>query len=196
VFSFRRLSAQAIEKRIAEAGASPRREARFLTIGDESTSPRAPFLFAHDVSISVLGQGETAFALAREAFNRWTMFDLGWVRVANPQARIAANQLVAVESRTLRLWTVNISRIVTTVDTPLRFGFIYVTTDLHVEEGEERFLLQLEPETQSVTYKIEAFSRPRSNLARLGLPIARMFQGRFRQDSHGRMRTVVEAWRS
>ena len=93
--------------------------------------------------------------------------------------------------------TVNISRIVAAVDTaaPLRFH-LCVTTDQYVEEGEERFLPEFEPETQNVTYRIEAFSRPRSNLARLGLPIARMFQRRFRRDSHGRMRAVVEASRN
>jgi uncharacterized protein (UPF0548 family) len=56
--------------------------------------------------------------------------------VADPAARIVVNQLVAVEARTLGLWTLNVSRILAVVDTPLRFGFVYATTPLHVEEGE------------------------------------------------------------
>jgi uncharacterized protein (UPF0548 family) len=119
------------------------------------------------------------------------MFDLGWVRVANPDARIVAGQLVAVEVRSLGLWTLNVSRILETIETPRSFGFLYATTKLHVEEGEERFLLQFDPESGSVTYKLEAISRPRSNLARLGFPVTRTFQHRFARDSHRRMRDAV-----
>jgi uncharacterized protein (UPF0548 family) len=119
------------------------------------------------------------------------MFDLGWVRVANPDARIVAGQLVAVEVRSLGLWTLNVSRILETIETPRSFGFLYATTKLHVEEGEERFLLQFDPESGSVTYKLEAISRPRSNLARLGFPVTRTFQHRFARDSHRRMGDAV-----
>lgn len=121
------------------------------------------------------------------------MFDLGWVRVANPQTHIALGQIVAVEVQSLGLWTLNLSRIVEVIDSPGFFGFIYATTALHVEYGEERFLLQYDPATEEVSYDLEAVSQPRSLLARFSLPIARSFQHRFARDSHRRMRGAVEA---
>lgn len=119
------------------------------------------------------------------------MFDLGWVRVANPEARILLGQLVAVEAKSLGLSTVNVSRILEVVDTPKHFGFVYATTELHLEEGEERFLLEFDRSSGDVTYKLEAVSRPRSSLARLGWPVTRMFQHRFARDSHRRMRDAI-----
>lgn len=115
------------------------------------------------------------------------MFDLGWVRVANSQVMIASGQIVAVEAHTLGLWTLNLSRITEVVDEPSHFGFVYATTEMHVEQGEERFLIELAPETGEVFYELEAVSRPRNWLARLGLPATRNFQHRFARDSHLRM---------
>jgi uncharacterized protein (UPF0548 family) len=120
------------------------------------------------------------------------MFDLGWVRVANPGAPIAVGQIVAVEVRALGLWSINLSQIIETVDTLTRFGFIYSTTRSHVEEGEERFLLEHDQATGEVVYRLEAVSRPRALLARLGLPVTRHFQHRFARDSHRRMGEEAE----
>ncbi len=121
------------------------------------------------------------------------MFDLGWVRVANPNASIAPEQIVAVEAHSLGLWTLNLSRITETVDTPTRFGFLYATTEMHVEQGEERFLLELDAATGKVCYDLEAVSRARDPLARLGFPVTRAFQHRFARDSHRRMWEEVVA---
>jgi uncharacterized protein (UPF0548 family) len=121
------------------------------------------------------------------------MFDLGWVRVANPSAAIHVDQVVAVEAHTLGLWTVNLSRIVKVVDSATVFGFIYATTSLHVEQGEERFLLEFDRETGDVWYELEAVSRPRAALARLGFPFTRAFQKRFARESHERMRRETTA---
>jgi len=194
VFTFTKPSAHAIAHQIATAEKLPASAPPLLTLNAGLTpSQPLPFAFAHDLSRSNIGHGPAAFAAARQAFQRWAMFDLGWVRVANPDAPIAKGQLVAVEARTLGLWTLSLSRILEVVDTPLRFGFLYSTTALHVEEGEERFILDLDPPTGEVTYLIEAVSRPRSPLARLGLPIARHFQHRFARGSHRRMANEVLA---
>lgn len=115
------------------------------------------------------------------------MFDLGWVRVANPSVPIATGSFVVVEAHTLGLWTVNISQIVDTIHTENLFGLVYATTVLHVEEGEERFLLEFDPEHGEVWYDIEAISRPRNLLARLGFPITRHFQHQFSRESRARM---------
>jgi uncharacterized protein (UPF0548 family) len=80
------------------------------------------------------------------------------------------------------------SRIVETVDTPTRFGFLYATTPMHVEQGAERFLLEFNPTTGEVLYVLEAISRPRHLFARLGWPLSRHFQHQFVRESHNRMR--------
>lgn len=121
----------------------------------------------------------------------WRMFDLGWVRVVNTTAQIKCQQIIAVEVRTLGFWSVNLSRILETVDSETQFGFLYSTTTQHVEQGEETFILLRNPETTEVSYELEALSRPRHFLARLGLPMARFFQHRFARDSHRRMREAV-----
>lgn len=115
------------------------------------------------------------------------MFDLGWVRVANLDARIAVGQLVAVEVHTLGLWSLNLSRITKTVNSGIAFGFVYATTGAHVENGEERFLLKFDPRNAEVWYDLEAVSSPQSMLARLGYPITRHFQHRFAQESLTKM---------
>lgn len=147
--------------------------------------------FAHDFSRTRLGVGEGVFDVARQAFNRWAMFDLGWVRVANQQALLTMDQIVLVEARTLGLWTLNASRIIEIVDSPISLGFLYSTTELHVELGEERFLIQFDASTGDVWYHIEAVSRPRQILARLALPVSRAFQRKFARESHWAMREAV-----
>jgi uncharacterized protein (UPF0548 family) len=74
------------------------------------------------------------------------------------------------------------------VDHPSRFGFLYTTTAVHVEEGQERFLIDLNAETEAVTYTIEAVSRPRHPAARFAYPFTRAMQHRFAKDSHARMK--------
>jgi uncharacterized protein (UPF0548 family) len=188
VFTLARPSATAIEKQISAAGGLPCVAPRILSF-DKKENPhvRLPFGFARDFSQSCPGHGDVAFMAAKLAFARWSMFDLGWARVANPEASITPGQIVAVEVHSLGLWSLNLSRVVEAVDTPNRFGLVYSTTQMHVEEGEELFLLEFDPATGQVSYQLEAVSRPRNLLARLGFPITRAFQHRFARDSHQRM---------
>jgi len=139
----------------------------------------------------MIGHGEAAFIAARTAFKQWRHFDLGWVRVANPTARIALGELVAVEAHAAGLWSLNLSRITETIDTPTRYGFLYATTRRHVEEGQERFLIEFDPDTGDIFYLIEAVSRPRHSLARLAWPYSRAMQHRFARESHARMRRAA-----
>ena len=159
-----------------------------LTHGSLGTPPKG---FVHDLSRSEIGRGLDAFVAAREAFQGWKQFDLGWVRVVNSIPRIALRELVAVEAYTAFLWSINFSRVVEVVDIPTRFGFMYTTTAFHVEEGQERFVIDFDPESELVTYLIEAVSRPRHLLARIGYPFSRAMQHRFARDSHARMRRYV-----
>jgi uncharacterized protein (UPF0548 family) len=159
-----------------------------LTLGPLGIPPKG---FVHDLSRSEIGTGLHAFEAARAAFQRWEQFDLGWVRVVNSIPRIALGELVAVEAHTACFWSINLSRVVEVVDSPTRFGFMYATTAFHVEIGQERFVIEFDPTSKSVTYLIEAMSRPRDLLARIGYPFSRLTQHRFRRDSHARMKRSV-----
>jgi uncharacterized protein (UPF0548 family) len=190
MFRLTRSSRQNIEMLITEARELPVSSTGLLTMqqGLIQASPRG---FAHDVSRSRIGRGRQAFTVARKAIQRWDEFDLGWVQIANPLPRIAPGELVAVEVRTAYLWSINISRITEVVDSPTRFGFLYSTTALHVEEGQERFVIEFDPASESVSYLIEAVSRPRHIFARIGHPFSRAMQHRFARDAQARLKRCV-----
>ncbi len=191
MFHLTQPSAEDLEKQIAAANRSIADEPRLLSLDAGLRQLRLPFGYFHDHTRFRIGLGQAAFVAAKWAFKAWAPFDIGWVRVANPEALIAVGQIVAVEARTLGLWTLNFSRIAETIDTSTWYGFLYVTTKRHVEQGEERFLLQFNPTTGEVWYELEAISRPRQTLARLGLPVTRAFQHRFARDSQQRVRAAV-----
>ena len=191
MFSFARPTTTQIAKQIEGAQPLSPFNASLLTIEGGLKDGKVPRGFAHDVSRSCLGASRRVFEAAKEAFRRWTQFDLGWVRVANPEVPMEAGQIVVVEVRSLGLWSLNLSRIVETADRDNSFGFTYATTESHVEEGAERFLLRIDRKTGSVFYELEAISRPRNVYARLGYPVTRYFQHRFARESHRRMREAV-----
>ena len=193
VFHLRRPEAAEIEAAITAASASGVGSPHLLSLATGPEGRNRPFAFVHDCLRSRIGEGSAAFTAARRAFAGWAEFDLGWVRVANPEASIAPGQIVVVEAKAFGLWSLNLSRIVETVDTATRFGFVYSTTARHVEEGEEIFLLELDPADGGVWYHLEAISRPRHPLSRLAYPFTRALQHRFARESHGRMRAAVQA---
>jgi len=191
VFSFRKPRNAEVEAAIRAArdpvGGSP----PFLSLGNGLQGRKLPVGFARDCLRSRIGEGEAGFAAARRAFAEWAEFDLGWVRVMNPEIPVAVGQVVAVEVHAFGLWSLNLSRILETVDTATRFGFLYRTTLHHAEDGEERFLLEYDPENGGVWYHLEAVSRPRHALARFAYPLTRGYQHRFARDSHRRMKAAV-----
>jgi uncharacterized protein (UPF0548 family) len=194
VFHLTQPTVATIDRKVAAAGNLPSNSPSGLSLGNGlDPTARLPIGFVHDRSYSCIGRGEAAFAAARQAFRRWAMFDLGWVRVANPAAPIERGQIIAMEAHTLGLYTLNLSRIMETVDTASRFGLLYATTPLHVEQGAERFLLEFDAATGDVHYLLEAISRPRHLFARLGWPISRALQHQFARESHRRMSEVALA---
>lgn len=181
----------AIHDLIAAAGDLGPATPHFLTLSGRTDIHSQLRGFAHDFSRTQIGHGLSALEAARRAFARWAEFDLGWVRVVNSNAPIVLNQVILVQAHTAGLWSLNASRIIEFENLPDRFGFVYATTKLHVEEGEERFAVELDAITGAVQYTIEAFSRPRHPLARLGFPFARVMQHRFTRESHLRLRQAV-----
>jgi uncharacterized protein (UPF0548 family) len=185
-----RVSQGQMDKLLAAVRGAPPSSPHLLTVADGSlgTPPKG---FAHDLSRSEIGRGRHDFVAAREALQQWEQLDLGWVRVANPIAKIAPGELLAVEAHTSFLWSISFNRVTDVLDDPTRFGIMYTTTAFHIEEGQERFIIDFDSESESVSYLIEAVSRPRHLLARVGYPLSRAMQRRFARDSHARMKRAV-----
>jgi uncharacterized protein (UPF0548 family) len=100
---------------------------------------------------------------------------------------------VAVAIRHVGFWSLNGCRVLyqTGDGGQQTFGFAYGTLTNHAESGEEIFEVHFDAGTGDVTYRIRAVSRPRAALARLGYPLTRMLQARFRRDSALAVRRAV-----
>lgn len=72
-----------------------------------------------------------------------------------------------------------------------RFGFANGTLTNHKEGGEELFEVFIDPQTDEVKYRIRAVSWPQVMLTRLGQPLVRMLQARFRRDSAEAMKRAT-----
>ncbi len=149
-----------------------------------------PSGFAADHARIELGRGDEVFERARAAVRAWKMFDLGWVELHDPAARIESGTIVAVLIRAMGLGSHNAARVVYVVDEPDRFGFAYGTLPDHAECGEERFQVERSPD-ETVHYDLLAYSRPNQWPARLGKPFVRALQKRFGAGSLAAMTRAV-----
>jgi uncharacterized protein (UPF0548 family) len=141
-----------------------------------------------------LGTGQSAFEAARNAIDRWAMFDVDWVEVHKSEAPISHGINVAVLARVLGVWYLNACRIVYLIDEtgPTdHYGFAYGTLPDHAEQGEERFTVVWDHSDGSVRYEQFAFSRPSNLLTRLNYPLARTVQKRFAKDALAAMARAV-----
>ena len=141
-----------------------------------------------------IGHGKADFERARAALIAWKQFNIGWVETFPRLAPVAAGTVVAVLIRHLGFWSLNGCRVlfnVGSVDDPARFGFAYGTLTNHAENGEELFEVFIDPQTHEVRYRIRAISWPQAALARVGHPIVRMLQVRFREQSAAAMKRAT-----
>ena len=147
-----------------------------------------------DEATVVIGHGKAAFERARAALIGWKQFDIGWVETFPPAAPVVSGTVVAVLIRHFGFWSLNGCRVLysvgglTDVD---RFGFAYGTLTNHAESGEELFEVCIDPQTDEVIYRIRAISWPQATLARVGQPIVRVLQERFREQSAGAMKRAT-----
>jgi uncharacterized protein (UPF0548 family) len=149
-----------------------------------------PAGFDRDHNRHRLGSGEAVFAAARDAIRAWRMFPAPLATVEPAGLPIAEGEIAGVIIRAFGVWFLNSARIVYTIDEPQRFGFAYGTLPGHAERGEERFSVEWLAD-DSVWYDIEAFSRPRYWMARIGYPLVRQLQRRFVRLSKAAMAEAV-----
>ncbi len=165
------------------------------SVGGTAPGGELPIGYAVDRLSVELGRGRERFAAARRGIEAWAQFDLGWCEAWPRETPIRSGEVVAVVARSMGLWWANAARIAYVVDEgaaeaggeSVKFGFAYGTLPGHVEMGEELFLVEWDRATDVVAYGILAFSRPRHPLAKVGRPLVRRLQRRFREDSAAAM---------
>lgn len=163
--------------------------------GIASTTPRG---YDVDETTVVIGSGRAGFERAKAALASWKHFDLGWASIRPAGASIDIGTTVAVLVRHFGFWSLHGCRVVYLLGDRSHgptFGFAYGTLANHAERGEEIFEVTLDPAAQTVRYRIRAVSQPRTPLARLGYPVARSLQTRFRQDSGEAFRRAMPGGR-
>ncbi len=138
--------------------------------------------FDNDFAQKIIGEGEMAFEKAKKHLRAWKMFPSAWTKILPEDQPIEVGVTVAMFARFFGLWWRNACKIVYVIDEPRRFGFAYGTLPGHIERGEELFLIEWKADNQ-VYYSIKAFSRPRHIFAKIGYPLVRILQEKFRQDS-------------
>ena len=142
-----------------------------------------------------IGNGADAFALAKNAIQNWTMYQLEWTRLFPADAPIAVGAVVCVVVNHRLCWSLNPCRIVYLIEESggeiEQYGFAFGTLPGHSEEGEERFTVEWNRADDSVWYELLAFARPHHILARIGFPFVGLFQRKFARDSGRAMLEVV-----
>ncbi len=187
MFLIHRPTKSAIEKFIDESSHLP------LSYSPVGLAKESPSGFNIDVASAIVGHGADAFARAQRALSEWRHFELGWVELFPRAASTEPGTVVAVVVRHLGFWSLNGCRVVYKFGDgdASQFGFAYGTLMNHTEMGEESFEVSM-AESEEVTYRIRAVSKPRAVLARIGYPYARISQSRFRRDSIAAMRRAID----
>ena len=159
--------------------------------GKTATGP--PEGFQVDHTRVRLGHGEQVFRAAKDALRNWQQFELGWVSARPNTTEIREGETVCVIGHAGGFYWLNACRIVYVVDEDQphrRFGFAYGTLPGHMEMGEERFLVEIDP-AGDVWYEILAFSRPKRWIVWAVYPYMRSLQKRFAHHSAARMKRIV-----
>jgi uncharacterized protein (UPF0548 family) len=143
-----------------------------------------------------VGAGSATFTRATQALREWKMFDVPDVRLCWPNAPIQPGQAVAIAIKHFWFWSLNFCKIVYVIDEdgPVRrFGFAYGTLFEHAEQGEERFLLEWDRNSDQVSYDILSFSRPGKWTVKAAYPLARRLQRQFLRHSLDAMANAVRS---
>jgi uncharacterized protein (UPF0548 family) len=151
-------------------------ELTYLEIG-ASLESQLPAGYHHSRAIVDLGVGEQAFSLGCDALREWAGHAYLGITITPDHAPLETGVVVVAEVPLGPVVVFAPCRIVSVISEATRFGFAYGTLPGHPERGEESFIVR-QSSDGLVRFEVAAFSRPSSNLVRLGGPIPRWIQQR------------------
>jgi uncharacterized protein (UPF0548 family) len=140
-----------------------------------ATAGPLPDGYAHVSRRVRLGEGVAAFERVAGGLLSWQVQRGAGLSVVASSPVAEPGAVVVVTLGRGPLCAVAPCRVVYVVNETRRRGFAYGTLPGHPEAGEEAFVVTHEPDG-TVTFAIDAFSRPSSRLARLGRPVASWVQ--------------------
>jgi uncharacterized protein (UPF0548 family) len=194
--SLSRPSDEAVHAFIA---AQKERAVTYPEVGVSAYGPaHAPAGYPVNRTRAKIGHGERDFDAAKAALRSWSMYALPWIDLCWPgKAPIRTGTVSAVRAKIVFLWALSATRLLYVVDEDhggtARWGFAIGTLPGHVEQGEERFLVEWDHATGDVYFDLYAFAKGRHPLAVAGLPVTLWVQRRFARESVGAMRKAVRA---
>ncbi len=141
-----------------------------------TTGPTKPPGFRRNCWQRRLGPGGDVFDRAATTIRAWGV-QIGSGLVVSGDSPQRVGDVVAMSAPLPIGWVDAVCRVVGVIDEPNRSGFAYGTLADHPACGEESFLVVRAPD-DTVTFEIEAVSRPQHPLSRLAPPVARLLQER------------------
>jgi uncharacterized protein (UPF0548 family) len=144
--------------------------------------------YHHLRQVREIGSSRKSFDTAADILMGWDMHRKAGLKV---DATTPTAQRGTVVVARLGLGPVGFTvpcRVVYVIDEPDRRGFGYGTLPGHPESGEERFVVEFDPESGAVRAHISAFSRPGRWFTRVAGPANRLTQ-RFMTDRYFRALT-------
>lgn len=125
-----------------------------------------------------LGRSEEVFTAGKAALRSWAMYDLDWIKLWPAQPAVEEEFTYAAVVRAYGVWSVNLARVVYTVEEPWQTGFAIGTLPHHVEAGEEKFSVKVSRDG-TVWFEVRAYTSLRHWLARAASPLAIKLLRRF-----------------
>ena len=181
MFSLTKPTRQQLLQRIAEQSRSP---FNYPDVG--ASLGEFPDGYEHHHHRIQLGSGQEVFDKAMVALENWRQFDVGWAEAIPTDTSITVGNTIAIRVRIFGVWAVAFDRIVDAFSEQegecRRFGFSVGTLMEHPEQGEERFLIEIDEEGQ-VDYEVAAFFRPNTLAAKIAWPVLHRRFNRFRNQS-------------
>jgi uncharacterized protein (UPF0548 family) len=123
----------------------------------------------------VVGKGRDAFERAAKGLLGWQMHRAAGLAPASNGEIATPGAIVVLRPGFGPLRLTIPCRVIYTEEGSDRRGFAYGTLPGHPEQGEEAFLVDL-TDTGDVHFRVRAFSRPASLVARVGGPLTRVVQ--------------------
>ncbi|KIY99763.1 hypothetical protein MNEG_8198 [Monoraphidium neglectum] len=136
-----------------------------------------------------VGEGQKVYDAAVAAIQKWEQLQLGWNFTTKPAVKTGTK--ICSATQTVIPWTVLPAQVVYSQDEAADFGggdkgrrFAVGLASLsgHLLAGEERFAVELHSDG-SVWYDVFLFSRPNTLLAWASLPVIKLMQIRYVNDS-------------